>query len=249
MNNTLRIAIASLLSIGAACSANATYILGHHADNAIILGSDSRTNSTSENGKFEDDECKIGVTKNGFAYTLFGSRDIRLPSNHLKLDVLATEKDVAESSVSPHEAAEKLSKMIIDVLNRMVYDPRGLQSGRFVTAIFAGYAGGVGEISVAPISYDRDKDRFIGDPVSNYTSSRKNLIFDWREEFKDLVDAGFIEDSDIQAAAADVYSLLRVIIASNRVKTIGGVPTVVVLEPNKTPRWYAKAPSCPDIGG
>ena len=224
---------------------NATYVVSHVSKDGVIIEVDSR----QENGADHDDNiCKISVPKDHIAVTLIGNISVPFPPKGKPLLLFATEIQAANLDENPIKAAEIFTGSVVNLMNSIRKEDRTI-FGLVSWSIFAGFDGDEPKIFSSIIAYATNSDNYVLAVQRIHEKSDNITLYNYAKESQDLIEK---TDRDAAVASIDDYvenikQLIERFIQSHRADNVGGVPTVLIMEKDRRPRWFAKAPSCPTL--
>jgi hypothetical protein len=245
----LAIAAAALAFLPFGSSARATYVAAIFSEDTIVIGADSLITSADES-PISDSFCKVVVLDNKTGFVGLGAAIYPLSTG----EVVRT-LDLVRTSAAPTipESVRKFAEGLVAKLNS---PPPGREPLRF-NPFLIGLFGGFGEhetpmIENVTILYDNMRDVFLYSPPQTHINAEKIVAFSYPEATREIVDSAEFKRIrenrvDPERLAKTIQFLIDAVIKRKVSVEVGGVPTVLIIEKGRRPRWYSKAKDCPNL--
>ena len=246
---TLAVTAAALAFFLYGSKVRATYVAAVFSDDTIVIGADSLI-TTTDQLPVSDSFCKVVVLDNKTGFVGLGAAVYPLSTG----EVVRT-FDLVRTSAAPTvpETVRRFAEVVVSKLNS---PPPGREPPWF-NPFLIGLFGGFGEretpmFANVTISYDNTRDIFLYSPPQTHFNAENIIVLSYPEATREIVDSAEFkrikENRDNpERLAKTVQFLIDAVIKRKVSVEVGGVPTVLIIEKGRRPRWYSKAKDCPNL--
>jgi hypothetical protein len=240
--------------------AQASFVATMFNESTFVIGADSRITGAGA----KDDFCKIIPVGNqivfamigyayGHIYRQIGTVTFDIFDLHRKVDSRATTSEMARSfgTMATRELNQKVDPSVRYLFKTLPSYPL------VAIGLFGGFDdSNAPSLSAVRIAHDAVSNEFfiLKEEKFSEPGETEVIIFNYVNETWDILrgkEFDLIDNNRSLAApdrlAAKVMMLIREMIRRNVSTEVGGVPTVLVIEKGKSPRWHTRTNACPRL--
>ena len=251
---SLFITIGALLTCLSSPPAQATFIAALFSEDTFVIGADSR--KTTEGLPPDDSFCKLVLLNDNTAFAMLGVPSVTVGAHHINIFDLNNQATVGATDFL--QMARQFTNMGAAQLNRINPQLRSASkqlSGYPVISI--GLYGGLGivgspSLAVSRIIYNERSNMFVTGQEEMLTNAGTIFMFNYFDHARGVVsmpEFARIRNNyslPIPLRFAGMIDFLIQQMISRRVSIeVGGNPTVLILQKNKSASWYTRTGSCP----